>query len=271
VSRDPWDTRVASLHQFGKQLLDLNDLDPVYVVANLLLLEEDTLHRFLLAYSMFYHVGFAAQAAEHSGEDFWEFVSYRLDSHPRGRERRHFRGGAARTSIRYLSQSYPTPEEAVWYWIGDRKPRTFQGISNRVQEAPSYGPWIAWKLVDMIDRCCGIPVELEGTEINMFRSPRDGAGYLATGDLEPSASYTEALVHVQNAVSVLVSGFQHRSAPPLYDRPYGVLEAETVLCKWFSSVKGHYQLGEDVEFVTSSLETHPSALGDTMAGGLLLC
>lgn len=35
-------------------------------------------------------------------------------------------------------------------------------------------------------------------------------------------------------------------APPRFDRPLNVQEAETVLCKWKSYSGGHYEIGEDV-------------------------
>jgi hypothetical protein len=46
-------------------------------------------------------------------------------------------------------------------------------------------------------------------------------------------------------VRLLTEAFAGFSAPPRHDRPVGVQEVETCLCKYKSYVNGHYPIGKD--------------------------
>ena len=41
--------------------------------------------------------------------------------------------------------------------------------------------------------------------------------------------------------------------PPLYDRPIGLQEVETVLCKWKSHLNGHYPLYNDTDEINHGM------------------
>jgi len=43
-------------------------------------------------------------------------------------------------------------------------------------------------------------------------------------------------------------------APPWFDRPLNIQEAETILCKYKSHTHGHYPVGKDVAAVKKALE-----------------
>ena len=52
-----------SVYDFGAQLLETKDLDPVYVMLHEADLGKPTLYRWLIAYWAFYHCGTAAWAS----------------------------------------------------------------------------------------------------------------------------------------------------------------------------------------------------------------
>jgi hypothetical protein len=50
---------------------------------------------------------------------------------------------------------------------------------------------------------------------------------------------------ISGVVPILERKFSSFTAPPRYDRPVGVQECETILCKWHSHLNGHYPVGKD--------------------------
>src|SRR4051812_1446277 len=89
-------------YEFGRELLRLNDLDPVYVAvweARPDWLLGTKLSKWLLAYWCFYHAGTASWICDQ--DDFWlaMFVAADSKDYPRSTERRHFRGKAALDSV----------------------------------------------------------------------------------------------------------------------------------------------------------------------------
>ena len=88
---------------FGRRLVQTNDLDPVYVLLHNAPMSKEQLHQWLLAYWCFYHVGTASWIAQNSG-GFWNRMKTAAGSkeYPRSSERRHFRGRNAANSVAYL-------------------------------------------------------------------------------------------------------------------------------------------------------------------------
>lgn len=125
----------------------------------------------------------------------------------------------------------------------------FSSVSARVQELRGFGPWIAFKVADMIDRLGMGAVDFDEAGVFMFKDPakaalilrgkQDGKDYIHHGTKEQQGRA------IHEVVTYLVGVFDGLSAPPLYDRPIGLQEVETVLCKWKSHLNGHYPLGKD--------------------------
>jgi hypothetical protein len=246
-----------SLEDFGRELLDKNDLDPVYNVLYGAKLERPQLRRWLLAYWCCYSAG---EASWISGQlDFWsrmrEMAFNKTEAPtggrwPRGRERRHFRGDKAVEAIDWLARRYPNPEDVVQHL---EIPGAFQVISRRVQEWPMFGPWIAFKVGDMMERVLGVNVDFSGSDVFFFKSPREAAElwYSIQSGLENSKHA------IPEACSFLASYFGDRLAPPSYNRRLNFQEYETILCKWGSHMTGHYPIGIDTRELREAL--HPWA------------
>lgn len=240
---------MLSCYEFGRELLKRNDLDPVYVLLHEAQLDLERLERWLLGYWCFYHVGTASWVTSVTNEPaYW--LRMRMAAadkqYPRCHERRHFRGELASKSVEWLarrgvrelfrplrlSQAYPLSEvmEYVKTWVG-------------------FGPWIAFKVADMLE-CLGLcRVVFDTGAMSLFDSPRKGAALLWATEHRgrpPVKGEVEgwAVNRILDELS-LIDG-KPPFAPPRYERPLNCQEAETILCKWKSYRGGHYQIGEDV-------------------------
>jgi hypothetical protein len=237
--------------EFGKQLIETEDLDPVYCYLNSAKDAWDGawLERWLLTYSMFYHSGVAELSAQLKGHEYWDFIKSGIPNEagggfPRSEERRHFRGHTAQEAIKQMSEYEPKAIVDSWY-----VEPTFQGVIKNVQRLKFYGPWIAFKLADMGERVLGLPIDFSDCELGIYREPRAGAALVKYGDSNHPFKTTE----LTEVVNYIIQGLDLK-APPRYDRHINVQEAETILCKYKSMKHGHYYVGKDNEAVAKALQ-----------------
>ena len=115
-----------TVEEFGAHLLKTGDLDPVYIALHNTPMSEEMMHRLLIAYWCFYHLGAAAYIAEtqRSPKGFWNAMQRAAlniippaikpkERWPRSAERRHFRGGQAAEAVYELINKYRTASDAV--------------------------------------------------------------------------------------------------------------------------------------------------------------
>lgn len=230
--------------RFGERLLETNDLDPVYVMLWGAQLPDPVLKRWLLAYWCFYHVGTASWIAD-TPVGYWDrFVTAAGSKEfPRCHERRHFRGEKAVKATQWLS----TQGVAELFDLILNGPHLLQDVMEVVQKWPQFGPWISFKMADMLERLDLLPVEFDAGAMFLFDSPKDGAELMAKVEGGPETD------RQQWAVDTLIQHFRSNKAPPRYERSINCQEAETILCKWKSYRGGHYEIGEDVKGLRKSL------------------
>ncbi len=237
--------RPLGVVEFGRALLVANDLDPVYTLlwhADWRESDPVRFRRWLLAYWCFYHVGTASWAAD--GQDagcYWERMRTAAGSkaYPRSSERRHFRGENARKSVEYLGSR---GSGALWDDLLQAGPAAADVVAA-VRRWVGFGPWIAFKVADMLERLAVRPVTFD-LDTAMYDSPRKAAEDVWDAEFPPrESSPQERLAAV---LGLLSTGLGSEPAPPSFDRPLGFQEYETVLCKWKSYRSGHYHVGEDV-------------------------
>jgi hypothetical protein len=257
---------------FGTNLLATGDLDPIYIALHKQFPDgnEPQLKRWLVAYWCFYHAGQASYISEAEGPEFWtrmractknEELSPIGERWQRGHERRHFRGEAASKAIRIMSGKYlDEPEALVDEIIGTPglpNSLPFVQVAERTQKLPLFGPWISFKVGDMIDRVCGITVDFDNAAVFMFKDPTEAALRLwrLKAGLHPEAMPKDKDKAIQQVVDYLIEYFAQNKAPPLLDRPVGLQEVETILCKWKSHQNGHYPLFNDIDEITDGV--HP--------------
>jgi hypothetical protein len=236
-----------SVLDFGRALLEAKDLDPLYTMLHESGIPLSVKKRFLLAYSCYYHVGVASYISE-KRSTFHQRMREADDKHfPRSAERRHFRGGTADYVITFMKDTYPRPEDAVDFIIGPEDDRSFKAVTSRVRTWKYFGPWIAFKWADLIDRVLDIPIDFSECHLDIYDAPKQGAKLVAESLGRPDAS-------VAKVVSFLNRKFEGHLAPPFYDRPINVQESETVLCKWKSHTNQHYVVGNDIYEIKAGLE-----------------
>jgi hypothetical protein len=250
------DSTKIGVREFGDLLIKTQDLDPTYVGLHGAGLEVAQLSRWLLAYWCFYHVGLASWLSEHTNKDYWRWMgeaaaniarppNARYERWPRAPERRHFRGQKCVDAVDWLSKKEPE------HWVGmflDAPNRvrnagawTDKQVMKKVQDWPLFGPWIAFKVADMLERCAGVPVKFDPNIALMYDEPRAGLGLCQLHSPPEYAHLSQTDWY--NALSLY---FRARLAPPARDRTCGPQEVETVLCKWKSYMGGHYHLGKDI-------------------------
>lgn len=257
------------IEHFGAHLLTTGDLDPIYNA--LVAMRQDgwneaALKRWLVAYWCFYHAGVASYLSQHEGKEFWDHMAMAAvnnspspcgDRWPRGSERRHFRGQAAINAVQELRNDFKKPEHVVSVLVGGMHEQTFRGITTRAKMLPLFGPWISFKIADMVDRVLGIPVTgFDQAAIFMFADPTKAAlrlWALKAGFAESVKPKDEGKA-IQQVVDYLIDYFKEFKAPPLGDRPVGLQEVETVLCKWKSHMNGHYPLYNDIDEINEGVE-----------------
>lgn len=232
------------INEFGEALVRTGDLDPVYVAIHGVPMSEDQRAKLLMAYWCFYHLGAAAWLSEHGNNAYWVQMAKAADNTslspaggrwPRAAERRHFRGMKCVAAVEALSE-----RSALSRIDGLSRKRTEKAVMEEVQTWPMFGPWIAFKVADMLERCCGVPLTFDAGAITLYDEPRKALDML---DWDyPLHAYDRLLAH-----------FARFDAPPAMDRKCGPQEVETVLCKWKSHAKGHYWVGKDIHEVGEGL------------------
>jgi hypothetical protein len=253
--------------EFGEALLRAGDLDPIYTMLHESQFPARQKERFCVAYWLFYHAGVAASASEKAHGDFWRFLEDGLEQFPRGTERRHFRGAKAKTALERLYTRYPLPE---WFprfirtgilagsgtlgLIGRGNPGpkslpdppiSFTMVSVRTQTHAQFGPWIAFKVADMMERVLGVPIDFADCALlDLYEEPRKGATLAGVhlGAVTPNEALEKLLEH-----------FNRWTAPPNSSRMINVQEVETILCKWKAHRNGFYPLGKDTREVIHAL------------------
>ena len=233
------------IKKFGRLLLETNDLDPIYVMLHNSGMPLDQKKRWLLAYSCYYNAGVASFCSEGQDRFYKRLRNGHIKKWPRGSERRHFRGHTSDHVTTWLPSEYPLPEDAVNFLIGSKGNRTFKDVTSRVKQWKFFGPWIAFKWADLIDRVLHIDVDFSGCELDFYDSPKKGAELYAAMQ---GNGWTP-----NEVIDHLIEHFSKYEAPPFYDRPIGVQEVETILCKWHSHTKGHYHIGKDIHEIGDGL------------------
>jgi hypothetical protein len=253
------------IKEFGHHLITTLDLDPVYVALRSLRSSwgDDRVKRHMLAYFTFYSTPVACHMSTLTCESYWAEMRKAAANTtpspvggrwPRGVERRHCRGASGIQCVDRLATRYPRPEE----FFDSKKPSSvdvpFEKVKASFESEYLFGPWISFKACDITERVFDWPIVFPKNVMFFFDAPRkaalmhwsrmQGYAFTATPDNEEEA--------LAEALKDLLDTFSSYPAPPTGNRPCGVQEVETVLCKWKSHVNGHYPLNHDIDEITGS-------------------
>jgi hypothetical protein len=251
----PISEHFAAAIEFGRDLITTQDLDPVYTAIHGAGLDYDFRARLLLAYSCLYHLGASVAIAQNKDTDYWDALMVAAVNEglqwPRGSERRHWRGQQALQTAHYLRERYTYPEDVVQYWATGGE-SSFTSVTNRIKEIPRYGPWIAFKIADVLERVMGHRVDFSTCAMGVYKEPRSAAALILSGDAGANIADTDLEGVMQNML--LPEHLGTLMAPPDFARLVNVQEIETCLCKYKSHVNGHYPPGKDTLEVLDGLK-----------------
>lgn len=256
--------RMASIEDFGADLLRTGDLDPLYIALHFSGLPEAQMKRWLLAYWCCYHAGASSFLSESEGMGYWSNLRWMAQNPdndpsptggrwPRGHERRHFRGDKAVRAVEDMRENFETPEQLVDGII--KAGPSFKNLRAKTMELPLFGPWIAFKVGDMLERVLRVQVDFTDADVLMFEQPYTSA--LAVWNANPHgaseiarSTVTTDDERVRRVVKQLLIHFGEDPAPPFVDdasaRAVNIQEVETILCKWKSHLSGSYPRGNDI-------------------------
>jgi len=251
-----------SVEDFGQHLLETGDLDPIYIGLGLTCSDWDHMSRWMVAYWCLYHAGASSYISDHTGEDFWHMLGVAAANElpapdggrwPRGHERRHWRGAKALESYKELSTRYSRPEDFVEH-LAEAAP-SYGEVTKRVQAHKQFGPWIAFKIADMLDTCGDVRIDFSSDDVMMFKDPEKAAITLWNFQqgLPVDTVPTDKKAAVKSSVDYLLATFADFDAPPRFARKVGIQEVETILCKWKSHYNGHYPLLNDTVEIAKGL------------------
>jgi amino acid-DNA transferase-like protein len=270
------------IHAFGAHLLQSQDLDPVYVVLNSDVIgwNVETKARWCLAYWCLYNCGVACYIAEEPDE-FWErLYEAALNTSPaptggrwpRGKERRHWRAAQAIQSWEHLHNRYARAPENFVGFVGSNPPPgvqigvlgsfdspalPFTTVADRVQEHRGFGPWMAFKVADMLEQVWNVPVNFDNAAVFMFKDPKEAAlrFWRRVNKLPDNARPKNEESVIGMVVDHLQDAFRKEGfVSPNGKRRIGLQEVETILCKWKSHDKGHYPLNNDIHELVEGLK-----------------
>lgn len=276
---------IMTPEDFGAALIRTNDLDPIYVMlvnANEAgVLSRVMMKKWLLAYWFFYHAGVASELAI-TARDFWFAMAKHaaIPSGRRGTERRHFRAEKATNAIDWFGLQYPrAPTDAIDNGLLPMLPKSagpipFSTLAKRVQAWPQFGPWIAFKIADMIDRVLNVPVDFSDCSLGIYEEPLkggyvisvmgDGATFGAAKEAYEEATTEERMLGMSRAITRLHYRLAKVFAPPHYDRKINIQEIETVMCKYKSYLNGRYEIGHDIREIRAALTASTSKLAHNL-------
>jgi hypothetical protein len=199
-----------------------------------------------MAYFCFYHAGAASYLSEQEGA-YWRRMMEAAENQiasplggrwPRSPERRHFRGEKCVDAIAFLSRREPSN------WLNRlRSLQTHEQVISYVQAWPQFGPWIGFKIADMLEVVCGAPIAFSRNIPIIYKEPRACLDILSS----------ETGVSPRTALDGLIAHVRCYSEPAAGRRCCDVQEAETVLCKYKGYRNGNYHVGKDTKEIRHAL------------------
>jgi hypothetical protein len=244
----------SNIYDYGIALIESNDLDPLYVMLYEANLPRPTLSDYMLAYWCFYDTGTASWISE---GPFWERLMGAGASKLflRGGDRRHFRGDNATNAIRHLISKQQSPDEILG-WLSSPQHTTLDLLMDKIQTLVGFGPTIAWKAADMLERFGYVTLSFQDTDPRLMSdTPRAGASSLFSQEMGRGPVGDPCRWAHQR----LIDRLGEYLAPPTYNRYLSVLETETILCKWKHYLSGSYIIGTGTQAQLKGLQRRPDS------------
>lgn len=236
---------------FAHRLFELEDADPGYMALARVKWSTSKKLRFVAAWCTYYHPGIAAAACEYTGKKFWDYLFSVYKTAPRASERRHFRGQAGLKALRIWERQ--TPESLIDDMFGS----TYFEVRKNLKHVPQYGDYFAWKIADVQDRVFKLKCDFTGAEMYSPKVPQEGAIMIARSHPNIALRAELTVPRVYDTIIRYLNRLGH-DAPPWYDRPVNVQEAETVCCVFHQYAGGSYTYDSRNAKMTKRLLDYPT-------------
>lgn len=254
MAKTPW-TKLM------QQMFRYEDADPAHVAFCRADVPEDVLHRTLLAWMAFYHVGVASMLGQYGGSKFWRKMFEAYPTAPRSTERRHFRGQSGLAALKDWVEWYPDP--AYMFAAIRSLPPRYTAIREYMRRHAQFGDYFVWKVCDLYEAMGGDAIDMDGCERYVSASAAKGARKIGQA--------MDGTLTVMNVLErVAIYGRAHGlTSPPLHRKTVTVLDAETVCCVYKQLRGGKYVPGIRTASTMMEFEELPSALGNVYLAAML--
>lgn len=236
---------IITFREFSKSILESGDIDPDYIYlrkksAELELSKEQLFDWILLKLCVYNSV---SELKILLGESDFENVKY-------GNERNKHKN-QAREYYNNIRAVFPTEESIIAFFN-----RPAQIVFNSIKDIRGFGPWSAWKFMDLISCVYGLDVDFEGIDFRKsYEFPLKGL--LMVNDLpedikllKDSDTYDNCMMGVYEQLNEL----ELKEIPHNNNKGVRLNEIETLLCKYHSYRHGHYYPGKDLEHLNKAIE-----------------
>lgn len=235
--------------RFAKMLFQLEDADPGYMMLARVDWSVPQKQRFMAGWCAFYNPGIAAKASMYRGHEFWEYLRTQYPIAKRASERRHFRGAAGLRAINSWEQKFVNPERMVLHMQGD----TYFDVKNAAKTVVQIGEYFVWKFADVQERVFRIPCHFAPEAAKYSpKVPQQGAKLI---------DFKKTVGETYDMISDYLNAARMK-APPWYDRPMNMQEAETVACVYKQYRHGKWCPFSRTAKATRSLLATPSEAGE---------
>ena len=237
---------MQTVFEFGDAKLRLKDIDPLYYALH----KSEYSHQWLCAYTFafvsFDLAGLACQIMDNAGDslkNYWPAMHAAMDQTKRGAPRRYFRGEKGHEAIDTVRRLHGSPAKALSALKG-----TFWQARDVMLHWPLYGPTAYFKMADMAERVCSIPIDFDVITMKELMS-----NVQVTKGVE-KAMRASKLASPEEVRAAMERHKWATKAGPDFKRKLNMQEFETILC-YYSHDDAHQKHwpGDDVHNIAQEL------------------
>lgn len=246
------------IFEFGDAKLAAKDIDPLYYALHHSGWPREKLCRYTLAFVSFDLAGLACQVVDAGKKNFWDAMRTAGAGKLRGAPRRYFFPKLVDDTMHLLEKEYLDAERCL-----DALRGPFAQAEREMSWWPYYGPTAIFKLCDMAERVCGVPVDFSSVTPKQLMSNSmvtKGVDKAMVGLFKDGTDPAELFE--------LMRKYRWKTkAGPDYLRKLNMQEFETILCYYsHDDGKNKHLPGMDIENIRAEL----TGWGKT-AEGLIAC
>lgn len=225
-----------SVKEFAKIEIESGDLDPDYIFINNVAAGD----------SRFKADWIIAKTIIYDSESELRFLlnNESLETLNYGNERRKHK----RHAKEYLDSIFQIADsDPLDFFIN--LPKNAYEAMEKIKMAKGFGPWAAWKTIDLVGCCLDIEFNFDDFDFRgAYDYPIKGMLMVAGMDEQKSRNVSDLdyKTAFRNVIDALGSAAHLK--PPCGKRDIiNIQEIETILCKYHSYVHGHYEPLEDLK------------------------